>query len=414
MTNADGSVDSFKWSPDGLSIAYVADAEVDGITEAYVVDQDGANHRRINDDTQGAHRIYDVRWSPDGRYIVQQLVVTDLLSGFAADIHDTSLGTPNNARVTPAATFGGVIFPVWSADSSRIGYFSLEPPSDSPQLFTSLPDSTGQAHVSNVGPNRGIVIGFAFSPAGNRVAYWSDDTNLGEFDLYTAQADGSDNTKINEPLSANRNITDFTWAPDGSRIAYIADIDVDEVFELYTALPDGRENVKVSGTLGANRTVDDFGWSPDGARIAYTADQDTDELFELYVSSADGTVNDKVSGVLPAGFDAQIESFGNELWSPDSTNLIYQSGELHVASAVGPVSTQITLPPPPPQMGGAGGGARWSADGSRVSYLRIAVSPTNILTEELFMVAPDGSGDRSVSGPLVPGGRIADPGIWSP
>ena len=265
---ANGDVSEFAWSPDSAQIVYVADAEQDGVREVYLANADGSNHLKINGSVgvPGVVQLSDVKWSPDGRYIAQQVQMVSSGQTVGINTHDTQ--NPNSIRVNPTLAIGGSI---------------------------------------------GV---YAWSPDSSRIAYRADQDIVSVFELYSATPDGTVNDKLNGALlmpggGVARN---FAWSPDSSRIAYFAVQDTVGVLEFYSATPDGAVNDKLNGALlvpGGGVVGNNLAWSPDSRRIAYHADQDTDGVFELYSATPDGAVNDKLNGALVT--DGDVSGFA---WSP--------------------------------------------------------------------------------------------------
>src|SRR5205823_709730 len=67
LSNGDGFVWSFAWSPDGKRIAYAqVDTKIDGgVTVLNVVREDGSGQTRLTSDAESE----EPTWSPDGRRI---------------------------------------------------------------------------------------------------------------------------------------------------------------------------------------------------------------------------------------------------------------------------------------------------------------------------------------------------------
>ena len=90
---------------------------------------------------------------------------------------------------------------------------------------------------------------------------WAHQDTDNVFELYTVLPDGTGNVKVSGTMVANGDVNKFAWAPNSSRLVYWADQDTDNVFELYTVLPDGTGNVKVSGTLvSGGDVIGDFSY----------------------------------------------------------------------------------------------------------------------------------------------------------
>ena len=378
-----GGVFNYAWSPDSTQIAYVADGDTNDVKEVYLVDRDGANGRKINNNVGSPPNKFldDIRWSPDGRYVSARV--------FDLDEPKVSIGINTMDILTTPAT---------------------------------------NARINLDIPLNGGVFEYAWSPDSSRIAYLADLFVNNDFeDLYSVRPDGNDHVQLNprlvqsQPLVQSGNVVRFEWSPNGSFIAYRASQDTNDVNELYTVSPDGSENTKVNGALIPDGAVDNtFVWSPDSAHIAYRADQDTNNVTEIYVSSPDGISNVKVSGLLvdDGRADMADDEIGNQVWAPDSAHLIVKANqfdkdidELFVVDTEGLSNTQITRTPV------AGGElasyGQWSADGSAIVYASMQDDDSVI---ELYIATPDGLSNMKISGQLMPGGDgdVFDDFTWSP
>lgn len=258
------------------------------------------------------------------------------------------------------------------------------------------------------------------SPDGQYVAYIADQDTDTMDELYVADADGSDWRKVSDTLPAGGRVGNMRWAPDSSRLVYNATQDDAAVLELYTVRPDGSGNVKVSGAMVADGNVSQtqFFWAPDSSRLAYIADQDTNGVDELYTVFPDGTGNLKVSSALVAGGDVGVNTIGPTLlyWAPDSSRILYiadgdTDGIAEIYTALPDIAASGV------KVSGAmvAGGEvdfrfEWAPDASSIAY--VADQDTDGVNE-LYLAAPDGSGDMKVSGAMVAGGEVST-FAWSP
>ena len=360
---ANGDVEEYQWSPDGTQVVYTADAEQDEVDEVYLADADGGNHAKINGFVGGPPamvELFDIQWSPDGRYISQMVrsLGTSLNTGI--NTHDTQNLTPQNStRINPTLAAGeSILSYAWAADASR-------------------------------------------------VAYLADQDTDEVFELYSATADGSNNDKLNDTLVADGDVLEYTWAPDSSRVAYRADQASDEIFELYTATPDGSGTaVNLNGALAAGGNVLDYSWAPDSSRVAYRADQDTVFLIELYSATPDGSGTPDKLNVALTHADGDVFDYS---WAPDSSHVAYRAApdavflaELYSATSDGSSKSKLSGMLPG---GGLNGGDVisfvWATNSSGVAYL--ADQDTDQVFE-LYSATFDGSSNNKLSGAPLPGG----------
>ncbi len=329
----------FLWAPDSSRIAYLADQDTDGVDELYISLPDGTGNVKVNGPLVAGGDVqpfFGLQWAPDSSAI---LYVADQDTDEVLELYVSLPNGTENVRINgPLATGGDVGGWVsWSPDSSRIAYVADQETDDVWELYPSRPDGTDNRKVN--GPLAlafgtivaGDVFSFAWAPDGSRIAYLADQDTDGVNELYTSLPDGTGNVRVNGALVAGGNVMSYAWSPDGSRIAYVADQSANDVFELYASLPDGTGNVKLSGPVAAGGDVDSFTWSPDGARVAYRADQEADEVFELYAAPADGSsAAVRVSGTLASGGDVLSSP---PRWSSDSAWIVYVADQETDATA---------------------------------------------------------------------------------
>ena len=188
---------------------------------------------------------------------------------------------------------------------------------------------------------------FAWAPNSSRIAYQADQTTNNVFELFTSLPNGTGNVRVSGALVAGGGVEfNFLWAPDSSRIAYAADQTTNDVRELFTVVPDGSAApVQVSGALvgggdvgGATFLAGDFAWSPDSSRLTYVADAVIDGREEVYVTLAASASPIRVSTSVVAGGVVL-----NRLsWSFDSLRLTFSaqhltlSPDLFVSPLAGP------------------------------------------------------------------------------
>ena len=109
-------------------------------------------------------------------------------------------------------------FPVWSPDGSQIAFFSFG------QTYPHMPVRTtpsGVYLVASDGPGEGSVVGPAegiprppvWSPDSTRIAYITIENEYRNTVLYTVSLDGSQPTRVSDTVS------EPAWSPDGEHLA---------------------------------------------------------------------------------------------------------------------------------------------------------------------------------------------------
>jgi Tol biopolymer transport system component len=333
---AGGNVVDFAVSPDGRTVAYLADQQVNGTNELYTVSVDGVgavvNVSRIA--PANIPNVLKFEWSPNSSRIAY--LAKNLFSGPTG-------GNIELFTVEPSGISQGVvsIAPIlgqdveefaWSPDSLQIAYTANVTPSQSQlfDLFTTTPIPGGVSVKLTPGlPNFADAKTIAWSPNSLLISYIADIRFIDVNELFVADPA---NPPVGAPVPISGTLVNggqvvgYAWSPDSALIAYRADQFVDEQFELFTATPIGnRLPVMISRLTLDGSDVIDFDWSPDlrvSNRVAYVADQDIVGVFELYSASPNGSSNVNISGGLTAG--EEVIDFA---WAPDATLIAYQSNQ---------------------------------------------------------------------------------------
>jgi eukaryotic-like serine/threonine-protein kinase len=341
------------WSPDGQSLAWVAD--VDGVLQAFV--------RRIGDAvaTQVTRGLFDAEepfWAPDGRtiyFISRAGIRRGLWSvGTAGGRAELVLEDVNHAAIDPAGTrfalwrgddsrstqqlwwagpngrdpvqeprapfgdngFGtggqlrfrpdGEAMLVWAFGNARVrtgmgNYYLVPTAADQPitEVLSGIANKANLQPVSWLPDNRHLVVGVTDALGGNR-HLWIADTQSPATRQMTA-------THTNE-----------TWptvSSDGKRIAYASE-EVD--FDLALISEDGRSQ---SAVLATARNEMDPAWAPNGDQFAFVTDRRG--AVEIWTRSRDGQWDRPI--VTAADFsDGKADTLGALAFSPDGRRLAYQ------------------------------------------------------------------------------------------
>ena len=209
-----GDVSShFSWAPDGSSIVYIADQDIDGVNELYTSEPDGSNNTKLNPSFVAGQSVNQFKWSPNSIKVAYRANQDDpgIMELYVSDI---------------AATFN---IKISNAISTNIKYSSW------------LPDSSA-------------------------IIYIADQDTAGSDELYLKTASVGVkvlNYKFNDSLVAGGNVNFFRISPDGINILYQADQDTDTVGELYTVpVSNSTTPVKVSTAMALGSEVLGADWLP--------------------------------------------------------------------------------------------------------------------------------------------------------
>jgi hypothetical protein len=214
---------------------------------------------------------------------------------------------------------------------------------------------------------RGTFDVVAWSPDGSQLILYT--TGWGGYGgSYVENADGSGGFAL--AVEGDRYVSGGSWSSQGGILFQVWS--TSWVPAIYVTHSDGAHRVKlIDSAAGAV-------WSPDGQRFAYYAYRD-DKPVGLAVADADGSH----AHVLIEG------RAGLAGWSPDGRQLAYFSSPydasvphtLEVIQADGTGAHVVAQ--------GALSQAAWSPDGSMIAFTRGRPS-------RLFLVSPDGTGERTV------------------
>jgi Tol biopolymer transport system component len=266
------------------------DSNRDGNDELYVMDEDGANVRRLTNDLAADRHP---TWSPDGTRLA---FVSD--RGGRNAVYLMNADGSNVTRLSNSP--GDASDPVWSPDGTRLAFTAFATGLSS-EVFVANADGTGTP--VNVSNNVHEDFAPAWSPDGQRLAFTSRREN-NTFSIYVAGADGT-----GLKLVVGEYSREPAWSPDGTRIVYAGGVEYGH--GVYVVGADGTNKKLLTP---ATSFVNDLSpaWSSDGARIAFASNRDAGPAnYEIFVMNADGTGLTRLTNN-PA-------HDGNPAWRPQPT-----------------------------------------------------------------------------------------------
>ncbi len=241
------------FSPDGKSIAYMALTD-QGDGAIFLVDADGANRRIIaSDRPPGAGSRQSFSWSPDGNSIAY---IRNMVSG-GSTVQEVAVKEIQSEKVTELTHDRKNIDEVWWMSNGLILFSSnrggatnlwaIPPTGGTPMQITRGPGpdiavrasrdgkrvlylqqaafgliQVGESDGSNsheITPGDQPISGARFSPDGKRIAYVATDPDPIKpgSSIYLMNRDGQNRRRI---LQLTTVCTGLFWSPDGRRIAF--------------------------------------------------------------------------------------------------------------------------------------------------------------------------------------------------
>ena len=418
------------WAPNSSRIAYRNNALNINRFELSTVAPTGGTPVVVSDLSNDGRAVLtgSYTWAPDSSrvaFLSDQNSATNVQ--LFTNAGDTA-GAGNNDTINEAiAGTGNVVDYDWAPDGSRLAYLADQDVDNQLELYTALPDGTGNQTVGGVtgSPNSDVKLGqFSWAPDSSLIAFVADGNIDEVFELFVVNPATAVRTRVSRAATATLMVTGSpSWAPDSSRIAYLGDLLINGTVELFTSLPTVADtSIQVNSLLlGGNVetgqvSIDPLAWAPDSSRIAYIAQQDVVGVKEVYAGLPDGSGNSRLSGTMVIGGNAEL-GVGGEVWSPATTTLTlsYRADQLangtqELWAATTTTNPQLTNTPVIPA--GLMSFALWAPDGSNVIYVS---EQDTAGVAELYMSSADGSTRQKISGPLVTGGNVVSDSIaWAP
>jgi len=296
-----------QWSPDGRFVVQEVSTYAGSVQQnthglnIYDTTMSGPNSRRLFTPRAPADTtaIRNVRWSPDSTRI-SYLADQEVAGEYNIFVIDVVSG--ENTRVSDNGDFNGDSR--WSPDGSTLAYLdhpSASIPSD--LVVSAAAAGAIDTVLAFVSPNGGIVKDYAWSPDGQRIAYTSDEGTRNQEELYVVNADGTGMaTRINGALTSGGDVFEFAWSPDGSSVAYLADQTTDTFVHLYVSGSNGAGSTAVSTALNGEEALG-FAWSADSQRISFTTGPEgsTPVPDKLYSARPDGTERQQITAPMDVG-----------------------------------------------------------------------------------------------------------------
>jgi len=358
-------------SPASDRVAYLADRDLAGAPELFVVPIGGGPAVKINAPLPDASRaVADFWFTPDGSRLVysQDESFDEAFELFAA---------PAGGGVAPVQLNGAflatsdVVAFWWAEGGERIVYLADPQVDERFELF-SVPVATGGGGVKlnhALGhPHQTIN---AVRVAGDVVVYRVYDSVDDTDSIWSVAAAGGPPVPIASTTVAGEYLPFLELTPDGATLVFVGPYEDGGTTRphLFRVSTSGGPALRLSGGLGAHEAVNQLAVSPDGAFA----------LFRIYDTVAD---RDRFEAVPVAGgppqpllAGSQANSWGGHWWfSPDGRRVAIRGDlatdgvdELWIAELDGSWTRQASGPMAPG--GDVTTWVRWAADARTLLYL---------------------------------------------
>ncbi len=224
----------------------------DGNSDAWIIDSDGANPRRLTDESS---IVYSPDLAPDGSHL---LYVSYRSGGPVA--YERNLATGDVQTVS--AEEGLNVTPVYSPDGRHILYARTE--GDHTELFElqRQPLCCGRRVTYT---SVGETLNGGYSPDGRQIVMTSSPLGLPHIYVIPREGRGEPRILSRYVYGERGYATSPEWSPRGDRIAYQAWID--SSFQIVTVSPDGADR-RVLTSRGSN---EDPSWAPDGRHLVFAS-----------------------------------------------------------------------------------------------------------------------------------------------
>lgn len=323
VMNADGSgiknltnggtkykIQVFKWAPDGSKIFFIFTPDASNIYNIGSVNPDGSGLANLTN-LSGVVELLDyyrLSLSPDGTKIVYATGdPTDPLA-VPRDIYIINSDGTNNTKLTSSAVGNSAIYPIFSADGSKI-YYTYGSGATGLGLVSMNLDGSGPQTI--VAPVAGkSIMPWSFSPDGTKLVAI---TIVSPFtaDAYIISADGATVTRLTTASLPNTGwLGSWSWSPDGSKVAYLyGDVD-NGPLDLFIANSDGSGQINLTNFTGDTLVFNYFEifltlgsgigqWSVDGTQFVFTKMVKSSNYFNVVAAKTDGSGVSEVFSLAP-------------------------------------------------------------------------------------------------------------------
>ena len=394
-------------SPRGDALAFLADLDVDGRDDVYLVDLRTeptlASARRIFTSVDTNLEASELKWSPDGRKLAVFADMTLSLADELWVVDLTDLANPGApVRVSQPGTSSSLDVYAndyeFSPDGRKIAWVGDNASSSVDELWVvdlsgAVPTAPARAHVTM--PSTSDINGsFLWTPDSRGLVFNADLDATSRDEIFFTDVSGAPpytQVRVSGALQVSGDFfANFTqgvhehmaFSEDGTTLFFIGD-----------AVNEGREDLFIAtygnGTFSARTAVtahtisfatcDSAKWSPDGSRILVRGDLRGSSQDELFVFDVLGTLPITNPTPLRGGDTSREMGFSfleDYRWSPTGDAVAFigdfdlvNAEELYYADVSGPTPMVTKLNEPFSSSAQQVGEFRFSPSGGRLVYL---------------------------------------------
>ncbi|HET6796764.1 MAG TPA: protein kinase [Gemmatimonadales bacterium] len=355
LTFGEGLEEWPAWSPDGTSLAYVA--EVDGYRQLFVRTLANGSERRIS--KEPADNIQPA-WTPDGKRLAfvragmagGKLEPSDINGSYneGGDIWTVELESGRETRLVQNA-FG----PAYSPAGDRLAFDA--PWAGARRIWVADTNGRNPRQVTSDSSEAVVHTSPRWSPDGKRLVFRRIEkikSDIVDVDVGSQQA-----TRV-----TNDNVLDMdpVWAPDGNHIYFASSrgggLNLWRIAVSATGSASGQPEQL---TTGAGDDVEPT-ISPNGSRLVFAVRGINSDLWRMPLSPETGQPTGQP---VPVVMTTRVESRGS--WSPDGSTIAFNSdrlGEMNIwlHRMADSSERQVTQGP------GGDYQPNWSPDGERLVF----------------------------------------------
>lgn len=352
------------WSPDYTRIAFLVTSGTDPNTSTnlYVMDANGANPQNL---TNGGanYSILLFRWAPDGSQIYFLYTADDSASNDVFDIGSVALNGEAPRNLTNM-TGGMRVLPSGfqiSRDGAHIAYVVGKTDGNPPLDVYVIPGGGGTpTKLTSAAADTGALYP-VFSADGTRLYYSYGNSTTG-MSLNAIDVSGG-TAQVLIPATAGKWLLAANVSPDGTQLLLtrFAPSSMQTTGEVILASADGATVTPITTPSATSSAwVGEWSWAPNGGRILYLEGDIVNGPTNLVAAGSDGSGPANITGLTGDAmiftFDSMFLQLGTGIgyWSPEGTQFVFSQTakstnavNVAIADIAGTAATPLTSRVPP-------------------------------------------------------------------